>query len=427
MANNFRIHIIFILSYVLIAFTSNVLAQSTVIKNVTIYDGKNDGPYIGNILIDDGVIKRVSSSNLQGDFVIDASGMIATPGMIATDTELGIVEIGALSVTRDDSSEIYKIGFSIYDGYNPNSTLIPWNRSNGITSALTLPQNTSSPIGGLGSYFILDGSLEISGIKDTVMIGKVGGSYNDSRAETFSVIKDLLSFASTIKKNDLTSDADISDLIEESTIADSMDLHPRDIRALYELVNNNLPLIMKAHRASDILKLIEIKEEFDLNLIIMGAQEASLVASKISKSKIPLIINPINNIPGSFDELASNIEMASRLEKEGIEVMFNAPRDHNYHLIRQGAGIAVANGMTYDGALKAITSVPAKVFNLKNRGQISEGYFADIVIWDADPLEPSSMPEYLFINGKNVDMTTRSSRLRDRYTKEPEKPNTYRD
>ena len=107
--------------------------------------------------------------------------------------------------------------------------------------------------------------------------------------------------------------------------------------------------------------------------------------------------------------------------------MFNTPRSHNFHLVRQGAGVAVANGLSYEGAIKAITSTPAKVFNIDKRGEIKAGYFADIVVWDADPLEPSSMPEYLFINGKNVDMTTRSSRLRDRYTKEPEKPNTYRD
>ena len=67
-----------------------------------------------------------------------------------------------------------------------------------------------------------------------------------------------------------------------------------------------------------------------------------------------------------------------------------------------------------------------KVFNIYQRGEIKTGYFADIVIWDADPLEPSSMPEYIFINGKNIDLTSRSSRLRDRYTTQPEKPNTYR-
>ena len=413
-------------TFLCLVFVGSLFADTTLIKNATIYDGVKNIPFEGNILIENGTIKRISSANMQADFVIDASGMIVTPGIIGTDTNIGIVEIGALSVTRDDSSNIYSIGFSIHDAFNPKSTLIPWNRSNGVTSALSLPQNTSSPIGGLGSYFLLDGELDITSNKDIVMIGNVGGSSNKSRAETFSVMDDLLSFASSINARDLSSDSDIADLIEGSPIADFMELHPRDVKALFKLVNDNLPLIISTHRASDILKLIELKEKYNLNLIIKGAQDASLVASQIAESNIPLIINPINNIPDSFDELASNIQMASRLEKKGINLMFNTPRSHNFHLVRQGAGVAVANGMSYEAAIKGITSTPANVFNIDQRGEIKTGYFADIVIWDADPLEPSSMPEYVFINGKAIDLTTRSSRLRDRYTTQPEKPNTYR-
>jgi len=413
-------------TFLCLVFVGSLFAETTLIKNATIYDGVKNIPFEGNILIENGTIKRISSANMQADFVIDASGMIVTPGIIGTDTNIGIVEIGALSVTRDDSSDIYSIGFSIHDAFNPKSTLIPWNRSNGVTSALSLPQNTSSPIGGLGSYFLLDGELDITSNKDIVMIGNVGGSSNKSRAETFAVMDDLLSFASSINARDLSSDSDIADLIEGSPIADFMELHPRDVKALFKLVNDNLPLIISTHRASDILKLIELKEKYSLNLIIKGAQDASLVASQIAESNIPLIINPINNIPDSFDELASNIQMASRLEKKGIDIMFNTPRSHNFHLVRQGAGVAVANGMSYEAAIKAITSTPANVFNIDQRGEIKTGYFADIVIWDADPLEPSSMPEYVFINGKVIDLTTRSSRLRDRYTTQPEKPNTYR-
>ena len=423
---NKKIHKFLTYGYLLIAFDAYLFAETILIKNATIYDGNTNQPYEGNVLIDGKIIKKVSPNDMQGDFIIDASGKIVTPGLIATDTNIGIVEIGALSVTRDDASEIYKIGFSIYDAYNPNSTLIPWNRSNGITSALTIPQNTSSPIGGLGSFFVLDGELNITGKKDMVMTGSVGGDSNNSRSEMYAVIDDLLSFAKSINQKDLSTDTNISELIGNSTIAEFMELHPRDVIALYKLVNNNLPLVMKAHRASDLLKLVEIKKKYNLNLIIMGAQEANLVKDAIAKNNIPLIINPINNIPGSFDELASNIKMAGMLEKADIELMFTAPRSHNFHLIRQGAGVAVANGMSYETAIRGLSSTPAKIFGLEKRGEIKSGNFADIIIWDADPLEPSSMPEYVFINGKSIDLTTRSSRLRDRYTTDPEKPNTYR-
>ena len=423
--NKFKFFYIAFVGYALIAFAAN--AQSIVIKNATIYDGVINSPFVGNILIDENKIKKISSSNLQADFVIDASGKIVTPGFIATDTQLGIVEIGALSVTRDDSSKMYKIGFSIFNAFNPNSTLIPWNRSNGITSALTLPNNTSSPIGGLGSYFVLDSRLDVTGTSDMVMIGEFGGSSSKSRAEQFSMIEDLLILASSLTKSDINSDLELSDLIDEWSISDAMNLHPRDMRALYQLVNNNLPLIIKSHRASDLLKLIELKEKYNLNIIIMGAQEASLVSDELAEHNIPLIFDPMNNIPESFDELASNIQMASKLEEAGIEMMFTVSRSHNYHLIRQGAGVAVANGLSYGAAIRALSSTPAKVFGIKDRGTIESGKIADLIIWEADPLEPSSMPEYVFVNGENIDLTTRSSRLRDRYTKKLNKPVIYRD
>ena len=404
-----------------------VEAQSIVIKNAMIYDGMNDDAFSGNILIEEGVIKKVSQSSIQGDTVIDAGGKIVTPGFIASDTEIGIVEIGALSVTRDDQSSIYSIGFSIHDAFNPNSTLIPWNRSNGITSAITLPRNTSSPIGGFGSFFSLNGSLQIDSEQDIAMIGRIGGSSSSSRSEMLALIDDILSFASTLNNKSIKSNFDINQIIDGSSLAGYLELKPRDVKALYRLINEKLPLIIKANRASDILKLLELKKKYNLNLIIMGAQEASLVAKEISNSNTPLIVNPTNNIPGSFDELASNINLSSRLEEEGIKLMFNASRDHNYHLIRQGAGIAVANGMSYGGAIRALTSNVAKSFNIANRGEIKPGNIADIVIWEADPLEPSSMPEKVFINGVDMDLTTRSTRLMDRYIRNLDKPNTYRD
>jgi imidazolonepropionase-like amidohydrolase len=410
----------------LIISANSISAEEVLITNANIYDGKSNDSFISNIYIKNGKIKNISNNLFDVENVIDASGMIVTPGFIATDTEIGIVEIGALSVTRDDRSSIYNIGFSVFDAFNPNSTLIPWNRANGITSAITLPKYSSSPIGGLGSFFDLDSNMHISGTKDMVMVGRVGGSSSGSRAETFALIKDLLDLAFSIDPRVVKSNAEIIKFMSEMPLVSHLDLQIRDIHALYKLANTDLPLIIESNRASDILKLIDLKNKYNLNLVIMGAQEATLVIEQLKDSDIPLIVNPINNIPNSFDELASNINASARLEDAGITLMFNAPRDHNYHLIRQGAGVAVANGMSYSGAIKALSSNVSKTFKLGSKGLIEEGASADLMIWDADPLEPSSMPIKVFINGIDTDLTTRSSRLRDRYTKNLDKPNTYR-
>ena len=412
--------------FVLNLISIHAFSQTTVIRGGEIHTGLNEEPFVGDILIEGDTILEVSRSALKGDLIIDAANSIITPGVIAPDTQIGILEIGALSETRDGDSNMYSMGFSVYDAINPNSTLIPWNRSNGVTSAITLPDFNWDPLSGMASYFLLDGSLRVNGIADIALTGEIGAISSGSRAESLILLKDLLEFASNLSEEDISSSLKISEAMESFEVAELMELQPRDVTALYNLLNKNLPLIINVNRASDILKLIDIKKLHGLNLILMSAQEAELVKNEIAENSIPVIINPFDNIPDSFDELASSIRIAASLEEAGIKVMFSESRTHNYHLIRQGAGNAVANGMSYTGAIMALTSNVAKSFNIPNRGILQKGMKADIVIWEDDPLEPSTFPRKVFINGNDMDLTTRSSRLTKRYTDKRDLPNTYK-
>ena len=404
----------------------SAFSQTIVIKGGEIYTGLNQESFIGDILIEGDTILEVSTKPLKGDVVVDASNKIITPGVIAPDTQIGILEIGAISETRDGDSDIYSMGFSVYDAINPNSTLIPWNRSNGVTSAITLPDFNWDPLSGMASFLLLDGSLRVNGMPDVALTGEIGALSSGSRAESLILLRDLLEFAAILDEKDMASSKKISEAIEDFEIAELMDLQPRDVIAPYNLLNNSLPLIIKTNRASDILKLIDIKKLYGLNLVLMSAQEATLVADEIAENNIPVIINPFDNIPDSFDELASNIRIASSLEKAGIKVMFSESRTHNYHLIRQGAGNAVANGMSYIGAIMALTSNVAESFNISERGRLQQGMKADLVIWEGDPLEPSTFPSKVYINGNDMDLSTRSSRLTERYIDKRDLPNTYK-
>ena len=404
----------------------SAFSQKIVIKGGEIYTGLNQESFIGDILIEGNTILEVSTKSLKGDVVVDASNKIITPGVIAPDTQIGILEIGAISETRDGDSDIYSMGFSVFDAINPNSTLIPWNRSNGVTSAITLPDFNWDPLSGMASFLLLDGSLRVNGMADVALTGEIGALSSGSRAESLILLRDLLEFASILDEKDMASSKKISEAIEDFEIAELMDLQPRDVIALYNLLNNNLPLIIKTNRASDILKLIDIKKLYGLNLVLMSAQEATLVADEIAVNNIPVIVNPFDNIPDSFDELASNIRIAASLEKAGIKVMFSESRTHNYHLIRQGAGNAVANGMSYTGAIMALTSNVAESFNIPERGRLQQGMKADLVIWGGDPLEPSTFPSKVYINGNDMDLSTRSSRLTERYIDKRDLPNTYK-
>ena len=279
-----------IFCFALCFISISAYSQTIVIKGGEIHTGLNEEPFVGDILIDGDTILEVSTKSLKGDVVVDASNKIITPGVIAPDTQIGILEIGAISETRDGDSDIYSMGFSVYDAINPNSTLIPWNRSNGVTSAITLPDFNWDPLSGMASYLLLDGSLRVNGMPDVALTGEIGAISSGSRAESLILLKDLLEFASTLDEKDMSSPKKISEAIEDFEIAELMDLHPRDVIALYNLLNNNLPLIIKTNRASDILKLIDIKKLYGLNLILMSAQEAELVKNEIAENNIPVII-----------------------------------------------------------------------------------------------------------------------------------------
>ena len=403
-----KIHLITVFIFSL-SFTLNA---DILIKNGNIYSG-DSAPFIGDIYIKDGKVHSIGSLNIKASKEIDAQGKIVTPGFIAPMTLIGIVEINSLDVTRDDESDYLNMGFSIFRAYNPNSTLIPWNRANGITSAISIPQQTSMPLAGMGSYFILDGNMNISGSKDMMMLGRIGAS-SGSRSEDLDLLENLINLGKLAKNRPY-------EKVIESPIAVFFELLIQDIEALDKVANEGLPLVIKANRASDIKHLIDIKNKYKLNMILAGVEDAPIVIDELAASEIPVIINPMDNIPDSFDELSSSLELSAILSNAGITVLFDTSRSHNYHLIRQGAGNAVAYGMDYLDAIAGLSANVANVFNLKDRGSITKGYYADIAIWESDPLEPASIPSYVFINGIESDLTTRSSRLKDRYIKKLDK------
>ena len=391
----------------LLIISIDIFGSDTLIKNGTIHTGDGSKAFVGDIYIKNGVINSIGNIDIEASTIIDATGNIITPGFIAPITAVGIIEIGSLDVTRDDEADYLNMGFSIFRAFNANSTLIPWNRSNGLTSVITLPQQASMPLAGMGSFFVLDGQMSISGMKDMVMLGKIGAS-SGSRSEDLDILENLIGLGKEVRNKNY-------EKVLESPMAEFFELHPQDIEALDKVANKNLPLIIETNRASDIKHLIDIKNKHDLNLILAGVEDAPLVLNELVESGIPVIINPMDNIPNSFDELSSSLELASILNKAGVTIMFDSSRSHNYYLMRQGAGNAVAYGMNYEDAISGMSKIVADVFGIKNRGSLVKGNFADIVIWESDPLEPASVPLYVLIEGSEMDLVTRSSRLKDRY------------
>ena len=401
-------------------FTFNLSSETILLKGGLVHSGNGDSAKTKDILISDKTIVGIGTNLIiDGNTrVIEVNGLPVTPGLISPMSNLGIVEINALDVTRDDESDLLSAGFSIFNAFNPHSTGIPWNRSNGVTSAMSTPSASSFPIFGLGSHFVLDGSLEIKGSKDIAMFGRLGSSYG-SRAETLSILESLLDIGKMVKTLSIEE-------ILEMNLADQLELQSQDIIALGKVVNDGMPFVIETNRAVDILQALSMKKKYDLNLVLVSVEEAPMVLDQLKESNTPVIIDPMDNIPNSFDELGSSLDLGKILDQAGIPIMFSTQRSHNYHLMRQGAGNAVAYGMSYETAIKGMSNTVAQTFRLDDRGSIETGKLADVIVWDGDPLEPSSFPKIVMIEGKLQDLSSRSTKLTERYTSTENKPSSYK-
>jgi imidazolonepropionase-like amidohydrolase len=400
--------------------TLNLSSETVLLKGGLVHFGNGEIAKTQDILISDNIIIGVGNNLIiDGNTrVIEVNGLPVTPGLISPVSNLGIVEINALDVTRDDESDLLSAGFSIFNAFNPHSTGIPWNRSNGVTSAISTPSASSFPIFGLGSHFVLDGSLEIKGSKDIAMFGRLGASYG-SRAETLSILESLLDIGKMV--NTLS----IEEILEMN-LADQLELQAQDIVALGKVVNDDMPFVLETNRAVDILQALSMKKKYGLNLVLVSVEEAPMVLDQLKESNTPVIIDPMDNIPNSFDELGSSLDLGKILDQAGVPIMFSTQRSHNYHLMRQGAGNAVAYGMSYETAIRGMSNTVAQTFRLNNRGSIETGKLADVIVWDGDPLEPSSFPKIVMIEGQLQDLSSRSSKLTERYTNKEDKPSSYK-
>jgi imidazolonepropionase-like amidohydrolase len=408
------------ITLVLVLLTAPILSETVLLKGGLVHLGNGEAAKVQDILISENIIVGVGNNLIidANTRVIEVNGLPVTPGLISPMSNLGIVEINALDVTRDDEPDILSAGFSIFNAFNPHSTGIPWNRSNGVTSAISTPSASSFPIFGLGSHFVLDGRLEIKGAKDIAMFGRLGSSYG-SRAETLSLFESLLEIGKLAKSLPVEE-------ILEMAISEKLELQAQDIIALGKVVNNDMPFVIETNRAVDILQALAMKQKYSLNMVLASVEEAPMVLTQLQESNTPVIIDPMDNIPNSFDELGSSLSLGRILDQAGIPVMFSTQRSHNYHLMRQGSGNAVAHGMSYETAIKGMTQTVAQTFNLDDRGSIEPGKLADIIIWDGDPLEPASFPKIVMIEGQLQDLSSRSSKLTERYTNKEDKPSSYK-
>jgi len=139
------------------------------------------------------------------------------------------------------------------------------------------------------------------------------------------------------------------------------------------------------------------------------------VAPLLAEKKIPVLLNVLDNVPESFDRLGARLDAAAILDRAGVPLAFMSTTPYSeFRSLTQAAGVAVANGLPWERALRAITAGPAEIWSIEG-GRLAVGEVANLVLWDGDPIEITSAPTAVMIDGDWVNLETRQQKLSERY------------
>ena len=376
----------------------------------------------GTIVIRDGKVVALGTDvAVPADArVIDGRGGVVTPGFIQADSTLGAVEVSQVPASADRAthSKTISAGFDISQGLNPDSILLPVSRLAGITHAVTTPLyddrgGRSLQFAGQAAVIDLAQRPQMVTRPRAAMVLEMGegGAERAGGARGAAIVE----LRATL--------ADVRHFAAHRAAYDRGEGRPQalsrvDLEALIPVAEGRMPLIVKVDRASDIIEMIALAREEKLRIILDGAEEGWRVAEEISAAKVPVIIDPLADLPRSFSELGATMENAARLHAAGVVVTLKTGSGvaHRARELRYGAGNAVAWGLPHDAAVAAITINPARVFGVADRiGALKVGRAADLVLWNGDPLEPLSQPQAVFVEGIEKPLTARPLELRDRY------------
>ena len=387
-------------------------AASLLITNGMVFTGDDAAPSQLDILIEDGLIEAVASdlSTAEADQVIDAAGRPVTPAFFAGISAAGLSEIGMVYEAVDSRLKELYTGlmhpeFDVRKAYNPLSSVIPVTRIEGYGYTLLAAAFGDRTISGQGSLVRFDGGFDSFEGNTTIFVnvdGYSGNKVGGSRAAHWMLLGTAFS-ALTIKQgNGFWLGHNEHPLINQTG------------RATLKNARENRIFVFRANRASDILQALAFSQQHQLNAVISGGQEAWIVREELAASGTPVVINALDNLPGSFDGLGARLDNATLLHEAGVTLIFTSGETHNARKLRQVAGNAVANGLPYGVAIAAMTSLPAEIFGGKPR-MIAPGLRADVIIWSGDPLNVTSAADQVVIDGKRDRMTSRQTELLKRY------------
>ncbi|HEX5577066.1 MAG TPA: amidohydrolase family protein [Gemmatimonadaceae bacterium] len=405
----------------LVSVAATASAQTIAITGAKVYPVSSAPIENGTVLIRDGKIVAVGANvTVPADARrIDAAGKWVTPGFVNSVTQLGVSEVGQVTDTRDDRArgrDNVAAAFTVWEGLNSQSVLIAPARREGVTNVAVVPSGNHLVSGQAAMLNLVDGMPSDMVIRAPIaMVAQVqspGGAGVGARGELIVRLRELIEDTRAFARNRAA--------FERAETRD-FSASRLDLIAMIPVVEGRLPLLVVADKATDIDAALRIARENNIRIMIGSGAEAWMVADRLAAAKVPVLTGAMNNIPGGFTTLGQMQENSAMLRRAGVQVVLigNGGADtetFNVRNIKQEAGNAIAYGMTWDDALRAVTLTPAEVFGVSDRiGSLQVGRDANVVIWNGDPFEFSTLPEHVFVRGREYTEMDRQELLTERY------------
>jgi imidazolonepropionase-like amidohydrolase len=412
-----------IVSLIVISSALPAVAEPVYLYGRTIWTGTSQGTITNGVVVIEND-RIVSVGPARANMPAGESFDWITPGLISAFSRTGLSEVSGVDDTNDAGagSSPFSAALNAADGFNPDATPVAITRLEGFTRLAVAPQARSTLFGGQGFL------AETSGLTGSVFrerafayiaLGEAGADLSGgSRPAAWAALRgafdDVRFFAARYMTH------------SEGNVLTRM-----DAQSLMPAVKGDQLILFQASRASDLNAIMDFKEDNpSIRVAIVGADEGWRVAKRLAAMDIPVIVDAFSNLPASFSQLAATSENAKRLAEAGVTVaIVHLENDgHQTRLATQVAGNAVANGMDFDDAMRALTTAPAEIFGMTGLGVLAPGARADVVGWDGDPLDVTSAALAVFIDGEGQPMESRQTRLRDRYISldESDRPLAYK-
>lgn len=378
-----------------------------------------------------------------GATMVDARGKWVTPGIVAGFSRLGLLEVDAVDETNDVGApgSPFNAAIDVAPAVNPMALAIAVNRAAGVTRAIVSPgvgRGQRTIFAGQGAVIDLGADMEpVTQPRafQFVELGEEGAEHaGGSRAAAHVMLRNALREARDLRPPAAARrpggpglSPDNPYLQGTTARSDDVLLTRFDAAALVPVLEGAQQLFVHVERASDIVQVLALKEEFPrLRLVLVGAAEGWRVADRIAAAGVPVLANALTNLPASFEQLAATQSNIGRMRAAGVRVaigMLNDEDGRNIRVETQYAGNLVAltrvpgaMGLDWNSAFAAISGGPAEIVGLGDEiGTLRPGRRADVVIWDGDPLELMSGVEAVWIDGVPQSLANHQTELRDRY------------